>query len=100
MNPDSANSSNVPMPEPAPNTAIPVAQPVGVPNAQSAPAVDPGATPAVADDGDRIEMEWVTKTQQILLATHGDPYAQNRQLAALKADYMLKRYGKEIKLGE
>lgn len=100
MNPDFANSSNLPTPEPSTSAVNSAVQPVGVPNVQSAPATNPGATPAVADDGDRIEREWVTKTQQILLATRSDPYEQNRQLAALKADYMLKRYGKEIKLGE
>ena len=54
----------------------------------------------MAADTDRIEQEWVIKTKQILLATRNDPYEQARQLAALRADYMMKRYNKEIKLGE
>lgn len=100
MNPDSDTSSNLPMPEPAPVTDDSAAQQLVSVNPQAAPAADPGLTPVAAADGDKIEREWVLKTKQILLSTHNDPYEQNRQLAALKADYMLKRYGKEIKLGE
>ncbi|MBC7582030.1 hypothetical protein H7097_04165 [Aeromicrobium sp.] len=68
--------------------------------AQAAPAVPVGSTPEAAADTDRIEKEWVTKTEQILLTTRDDPYEQARQLATLKADYMRKRYNKEIKLGK
>lgn len=100
MNPDSANSSNLPMPEPATGTADTASEPIMAANPQSVQPSDPGVTPGFATDGDKIEREWVLKTKQILLATHSDPFEQNRQLAALKADYMMKRYGKEIKLGE
>jgi hypothetical protein len=100
MNPDTANSSSLPTPEPASPGAAPT-QPVGAtPTPPAVPAAKPGATPEVAADNDRIEQEWVLKTKQILLATHNDPFEQARQLAALKADYMMKRYNKEIKLGE
>lgn len=99
MDRDSDQSSSLPMPEPAAAGVAPV--PIGAPaGAQSVPPSNPGATPHAAADSDRIEQEWVLKTKQLLLATHGDPYEQARQLAALRADYMLKRYNKEIKLGE
>lgn len=62
--------------------------------------LQPGSTPAMAADVDRIEPEWVAKLKQIIGATQNDPYEQARQLAALRADYMMKRYSKEIKLGE
>jgi len=103
MNPNADQSSSLPTPGPtdAGTTPVPIGAPAGVPaTAQAAPPSDPGPTPQVAADNDRIEQEWVIKTKQILLATHNDPYEQARQLAALKADYMRKRYNKEIKLGE
>lgn len=99
MNPDTTKSSSVPIPEPAvagDNTMPPID--IGQPT--PAPQADPGATPAAAADSDRIEQEWVDKTKQIVLATRNDPYEQARQLATLKADYMMKRYNKEIKVGE
>jgi len=58
------------------------------------------STPQAASDNDLIEKEWVIKAKEIVLATQHDPYEQNRQLAALKADYMRKRYGKEVKVVE
>jgi hypothetical protein len=99
MNPDAVSSSSPQSTEPAPAgaAAVPIGAPAGV---QSAPPSDPGSTPQAAADSDRIEQEWVVKTKQILLATRNDPYEQARQLAALRADYMMKRYSREIKLGE
>jgi hypothetical protein len=57
-----------------------------------------GATPDLADDVDVIEKEWVDKAKQIVAATSTDPYKQNNSVSALKADYMKKRYGKDVKL--
>ena len=56
--------------------------------------------PAAAQDTAIIEGEWIAKAQQIVAATSNDPFEQNRQLAALKADYMQKRYNKTVKLSE
>lgn len=53
-----------------------------------------------ANDDDKIEKEWVIRAKQIVDGTRDDPYQQNRQLAAFKADYMQKRYNKTIKLSE
>jgi hypothetical protein len=94
MNPDVTNSSSLPTPEPAAVGATAVDASMRAMPLHSSP------TPQLAGDNDRIEQEWVTKTKQVLLATRNDPYEQNRQLAALRADYMMKRYNKEIKLGE
>lgn len=58
------------------------------------------STPSAAADSDKIELEWVLKAKQIVAATRDDPYQQNRQLAAIKADYMRKRYNKTVKLSE
>ena len=68
-------------------------QPVAAAAAQQAPAT----APAMADDGDLIEKEWVSKVKQIVAGTAQDPYEQNQQFTKLKADYMQKRYGRRIK---
>ncbi len=55
---------------------------------------------AVVDDGDLIEKEWVNRVKHIIASNRNDPYKQSEQLAALRAEYMKKRYGKDIKLGK
>ena len=55
-------------------------------------------TPPTADDLDLIEKEWVKKAKNIVSATMGDPYAQNKQINEMKVDYIKKRYNKDIKL--
>lgn len=54
-------------------------------------------TPQVAADEDLIEKEWVDKAQKIISATKQDPYQQERQVGKLQADYLKKRYGKELR---
>ncbi len=56
--------------------------------------------PQIADDIDLIEKEWVNKTKDIVQQTKDDPYNQNRQIVRLRADYMKKRYNKDIKLAK
>lgn len=58
------------------------------------------STPAIVDDGDLIEKEWVHKAKQIVEANRDDPYRQSEQLTVFKADYMKKRYDKNIKLSK
>src|SRR5689334_4967391 len=70
-------------------------EPSPVPTQPSAPT---NQTPAVADDNDLIEKEWVAQVKQVLQKNAGNPYEQSRQLTQLKADYMQKRYGKDIKV--
>ena len=54
--------------------------------------------PDLANDVDVIEKEWVDKAKQIVKETVDDPYKQNHNVSMLKADYMKKRYGKDIKV--
>lgn len=56
------------------------------------------AVPAIADDVDLIEKEWIKKINSIIASTKNNPYEQSRQLALLKMDYLQKRYNKVIKL--
>ena len=57
-------------------------------------------TPAAADDNDLIEKEWVSRAKEIVEKTKEDPYIQSQELTKFKADYMLKRYNKELKISE
>lgn len=56
--------------------------------------------PQIADDNDLIEKEWVDKAKQIVEHTKHDPHLQNKEMNKMKADYLKKRYNKELKLGE
>ena len=54
----------------------------------------------IADDVDLIEKEWVSKAKAIVEQTKADPHNQNKEMNKVKADYMRKRYNKELKLAE
>ena len=53
--------------------------------------------PEIAEDVDLIEKEWVKKAKDIVNATYGDPYTQNKQISKMKVEYIKKRYDREIK---
>lgn len=53
-------------------------------------------TPLVANDDDLIEKEWVDKAKKIITATKDDPFRREQEVSRLQADYLLKRYGKEL----
>ena len=53
--------------------------------------------PEEANDLDLIEKEWVLKAKQIVEHTFDDPYTQQAEISKMKADYMKKRWGKDIK---
>ncbi len=53
-------------------------------------------TPAIADDIDLIEKVWVEKAKEIVDKTHDNPYLQNKAISEIKADYIKKRYNKDI----
>lgn len=56
--------------------------------------------PDLANDVDVIEKEWVDKAKEIVNDSRDDPHRQNHNVSVLKADYMKKRYGKDIKIPE
>jgi hypothetical protein len=56
------------------------------------------SNPMIASDEDVIEKEWVDKAKKIVAQTKADPYTQEKEVSKLQADYIKKRYGKEIKL--
>ena len=56
--------------------------------------------PLVANDDDLIEKEWVDKAKKIIQQTRSDPYTQEKEVSRLQADYMKKRYGKDVKVAD
>ncbi len=54
----------------------------------------------IADDADLIEKEWVVKAKAIVAQTKDDPYNQNKSMTRVKADYLKKRYNKDLKISE
>jgi hypothetical protein len=74
----------------------PVADPTSISADDSQPTNTSTSGPAAARDADTIEKEWVQKIQQVLTQTKGNPYSKEEGIKALKADYMLKRYGRKI----
>ncbi len=57
-------------------------------------------TTMIADDADLIEKEWVAKAKQIIDHTKNDPRTQSTELSMVKAEYVKKRYNKDIKTSE
>ena len=62
-----------------------------------APTIVAASSQLSAQDADLIEKEWVLKAKEIVARTHGDPYEQNSEINKIKADYIKKRYNKDIK---
>ena len=54
------------------------------------------AGPTLAADDDVIEKEWVDKAKKIIADTQSDPYKREKEIGKLQADYLRKRYGKEL----
>jgi hypothetical protein len=90
-----------PSTHPAAAPAVAVALPT-LPAPQSITASDPTtkdpAAPLVAADEDVVEKEWVDKAKKIVAQTKDDPYTQEKEVSKLQADYLKKRYGKDIKI--
>lgn len=67
----------------------------------SVPTVDTSQvnvnTPENASDSDLIEKEWVEKAKEIVDKTRSNPYKQQEELAKMKADYLKKRYNREVR---
>lgn len=78
--------------------AAPPQTPVSDPVATSSVSQVLQSAPQVANDVDVIEKEWVDKAKQIVHDSLDDPFKQNHNVSILKADYMKKRYGKDIKI--
>jgi len=96
----SAPALSLPGANPSPDPVA--AQPAPDPSTTStaAPVTDDGTNPDIAADVDVLEKEWVKKAKEIVDATKSDPRKQKTELSKFKADYMKKRYDKDIRLEE
>lgn len=80
-------------PPPMPVVPLPNDQPTTQQPQDDVPTDD---APLVAADEDLIEKEWVDKAKKIITDTKHDPYEQERAVSRLQAQYLKKRYGKEL----
>lgn len=79
---------------------MPVPQPIAKDQpAQTVPTTTDD-TPAVADDVDVIEKEWVEKAKSVVDETREDPHQQKEEIDNVKTGYLKKRYNKEVKKPE
>lgn len=63
-------------------------------------SVVPHSMPQMADDTDLIEKEWVEKAQDIIRRTKDDPHNQSKELGQVKAQYLKKRFDKNLNTGK
>ncbi len=84
-----------------PTTPMPMVDPAQFtgsnPIATAAQISDDQATLAGADDADVIEKEWVSRAKAIVNNTRDNPSAQSKELGKFKAEYIKKRFNKDIK---
>lgn len=81
-----------------PPPVIPITTPSSVSTTDDTPAINDA--PIVANDDDLIEKEWVDRAKKIIHDTKDNPYEREREVAKLQADYLQKRYGKELGAAE
>lgn len=92
----SADTNSAPLPQPVfsvPSLQLPVLQ-------STQAAIPDDVNPVLAGDDDLIEKEWVDKAKKIITETKDDPYAREREVNKLQADYLQKRYGKKLGLSD
>lgn len=77
-----------------PTPVMPTVVPSTTPNDTATVSHDDA--PLLAADEDLIEKEWVDKAKKIITETKDDPYAREAAVVKLQADYLRKRYGKEL----
>ena len=93
--PPSVSATPAPMPEPA--GTVPATKTVAI-GVTSGTTNKSAHTPDIAEDVDLIEKEWVEKAKHIVSQTKNDPREQNVEISKLKADYMKKRYNKDLEI--
>ncbi|HUC88344.1 MAG TPA: hypothetical protein VMR95_04335 [Candidatus Binatia bacterium] len=88
----------------SPQTSVPTNPALPVPSATAhqpvsdQPSSVPTNLPTTTDDADLIEKEWIIKAKAIVERTKDDPHQQNYEMSHFKADYLKKRYNKDIKV--
>lgn len=77
-----------------------VAQPYALVNQATSGPVVQDTSALIADDADLIEKEWVLKAKAIVAQTVHDPNLQTKEIGKVKAEYLKKRYNKNLKQDE
>lgn len=102
--PQGGSQDNPAKNQPSAGDSAPVVQDSGLPipptNISETATYKEIPLPEEAEDTDLIEKEWVLRAKQIVDHTREDPHEQQRALSQMKADYMKKRYNKDIKLAD
>jgi len=85
-----------------PTQAIP---PVSVPAQTPAPQTAPQQVVQAQDeelnlDDDALDEEWVSKAKSVAEQYQADPYMASKALSKIKAEYLQRRYGKQIKVND
>lgn len=95
--------SSAPAPQPNDDSQQPQPATTSAQPQQDAPSPQPttgsSSTP-MADDADLIEKEWVVRAKSLVEKTKDDPFLQNKEISKVKADYIKKRYNKDMKVSE
>lgn len=103
-------STAVELPQTSPSLPPPIAQQAALPAQQHAAGPITASDPVAAlqaddaalkaDDSDLIEKEWVERAKVIIEKTKDNPHQQNAAISRVKAEYVKKRYNKELKVSE
>jgi hypothetical protein len=87
-----------------PSTPMPMVDPAQFAGANPVAATtqvsDDQTASAGADDADVIEKEWVSRAKAIVKSTRDDPSVQSKELGKFKAEYIKKRFNKDIKMAK
>ncbi len=108
--PDSGTSQNVPQqaaipPQDAtfsvPQTSyqqplVPLSPPTQ-PQPQMSPQASVPNVPQESLDDEALDLDWINRAKAIVEQTQTDPYTESNALSQLKASYLQRRHGKEIK---
>lgn len=86
-----AAANSMPILPPLQTVAAPVSEPIA-----DAATLAVDDNPIAASDDDLIEKEWVDKAKKIIMQTKDDPFRREQEVSRLQADYLRKRYGKEL----
>lgn len=60
------------------------------------PALTSAGAPQQASDADLIEEAWIDAARHAVAANSGDPHAMSDAVAALRQEYLQRRYGKSV----
>ncbi len=95
--PIAQNGVSSPIPQTLPASPL---QPLDISASPPVNQLSPQSIPVQASDSDLIEQEWVHKAKAIVEQTKNDPHRQNEEINKFKAEYIKKRYNREIKVDE